>query len=439
MTFEDTDRYNFSLDQPVALTDFVEFSVKSKQVEGVPLDTSSEVKNNGTSSEEDAIFFEVGRHFTSLGSRRFQKNTRTAAQLNKLVRYYNRLEKFDKSSMFGRAALGLTRFFHACSAMVLINLVESLFSSSMAAGNVNDSAAFECFEAAKRVLTFHWGSTHPILMTVNDKMAQLYTRADLVDRAFEYHQESTTMALKILGRNHPATAGYIVKAGHLFRSLEQNDKAILTYQQALACYEHLEPRNEEAISACYFYLAETLKVKGDDEAALQYSLKAKELREKTLGSTDPLTIESYYQVAQIAVHESLSENELVMTRTLKRCLELALECYDKIFRYLKTTRDKDRDEIMRLTRVMCRLKFRLLSWEHRNVLISTQKAIDPVAGFDPEFSKDVILRLVHLSPVAYIDEIFGRIDSRDSLARAELKCVLQLTTSEAAVSVNSVF
>jgi hypothetical protein len=79
--------------------------------------------------------------------------------------------------------------------------------------------------------------------------------------------------------------------------------------------------------------------------------------------------------------------------------------------------------LLTLTRTLIGLKLRLIPSEHRELLRSLRE--QPVV-FPEDMVKETILRLVHLTPNIYLEELFQRLADQDREAIAELGTVLQI-------------
>lgn len=79
--------------------------------------------------------------------------------------------------------------------------------------------------------------------------------------------------------------------------------------------------------------------------------------------------------------------------------------------------------LLTLTRTLIGLKLRLVPSEQRELLRSLRES--PMT-FPEETVKETILRLVHLTPSIYLEEIFQRLGDHDRDAIDELGTVLQI-------------
>jgi tetratricopeptide (TPR) repeat protein len=288
----------------------------------------------------------------------------------------------------------------------------------------------EHYDTALEYLSYHWGINHPLHMTIYDKIVQLLCKLKQIPKAFEYHRKSMDMAFKILGKSHKVSANYLTKAGYLYRALGDNDKAIEMYKEALQNSMAITD-NLEAVAENNYCLADSLFVNGDVDQALNHALEAKRIRESNLGTGHPQSVESYYQVAQIAVSTypdtERDEETTVVTSEVSRNFQLAISCYEKIFKQLKTKKDSNRQELMVLTRKIVHLKIKLMNNHQKDVLRGLRKASLP---FTQDFVREVILRLVALTPTSYIDNILSRLESGDENALNEMGAILQIVESK---------
>lgn len=247
-----------------------------------------------------------------------------------------------------------------------------------------------------------------------------------------------------------------------------------------------------ALATAYYFLAEALTAKGDLEAALEAAEAALKIREGTFDSFSELAIESVKQVAKIVLLPYTNYSGPA-TPAVKHAVEAAIRCYEREFKYLKqlkrdtkgsvgcehskprisqlasnvrnsvvdtamghaepsiyglssfsllqgsqqnlavTQSNNVNAQIMELTKTLIKLKLRLASGRQQEVLNGLpEKLVAPANAV-----KEVIVKLVHLTPIVYMNELFQRVDDSDNGERlidsstiSELHIIVQLASKK---------
>lgn len=208
--------------------------------------------------------------------------------------------------------------------------------------------------------------------------------------------------------------------------LTNYDQAIQRYSESLEILQSLTDV-DEFIAEDHFSIANCLYSKGDYDAGLRHSHDARKIREKDLGQMHARTIESYRQFAKLVL-ANYENYDGVVTPHIRKCYQSAIQCYERIFKFVKSKRERNSTtETLDLTRTIVSLKFRLLPREHQEILKSARQAHTQ----HPEQAvKEVILRLVHLTPTVYVDDLFARNIDGDEDAMMELEIVTQLVEND---------
>jgi len=119
----------------------------------------------------------------------------------------------------------------------------------------------------------------------------------------------------------------------------------------------------------------------------------------------------------------------VITPQIKKSIQIAINCYERVFKYLKSRKDFGKQNVALLTliRTLIGLKFKLFNTRQREILRSVRQS-DKV--YSQESVKDVILKLVHLTPVIVIDEILQKLEDKDESSINELGIIVQIAESD---------
>ncbi|KAJ3320536.1 hypothetical protein HDU93_003498, partial [Gonapodya sp. JEL0774] len=193
----------------------------------------------------------------------------------------------------------------------------------------------------------------------------------------------------------------------------------------LPTLDHEEPTLEADIN---FQVAEILSSKGDHDAAREKALRAQKLREEVFGQVSNETVQSHNQVANIAL-QSFRSYQGVCTPQIERAIRLAIICYEKLYKHYRAKKSSRKTEriIFDLTRRIITLKLQVITNnQHRDLVRSHQQ--EP-RTYPEETSKDVFMRMVHVSPSSFLDDIFRRLDDGDSSAPEELGVMLSILDS----------
>ena len=195
------------------------------------------------------------------------------------------------------------------------------------------------------------------------------------------------------------------------------------YQDALQSAQSISD-NDEAVAENHYCLADSLFVIGDVEKALFHAIEAKKIRENIFGSMTHQIMESYYQVAQLAT-ASQSNEETVITSDVAKHIQMSISCYEKIFKYCKSKKNDNstRQELMNLTKKIINFKFQLMNPNQKDIVRSLRNS---EYQYPQEFLREVIVRLVALTPSSYIDNILSRLEKDDENALNELGAVIQI-------------
>ena len=184
------------------------------------------------------------------------------------------------------------------------------------------------------------------------------------------------------------------------------------YEKALLIYNTVLGPNTLTVAHSYYLIAGVLAAKGDNDKALEFSVKSQVTRERLLGQKHPLTLGSYYQVAYIADRMDNSQ--------------IAVPFFERLLSNLKMVKDEAViQDIQNITKAIIKLKFRNIPSNHRVVLekIRSQNSVNP--SRHQFIIETVIAKLHKFSPSEYVDDLILSAPI-SAEAYAELSCVEQL-------------
>ena len=222
--------------------------------------------------------------------------------------------------------------------------------------------------------------------------------------------------------------------GYLLLSMHRTGEALDKFTEALNIFSQIEPESE-AVAENHYCIAESLMDKGDNDGAVYHSEEAKKIREQNFGVMHSKTIDSYQQYAKL-LSMNYSDYDGVITPPIRKDILTAIACYDRVFKFMKAHKDytmktksglRGKESILlTLTRTLIGLKLQLIPSQHKELLRSLR---DNPTRYPEELIKEAILRLVHLTPTVYLEEIFQRISDRENTAVEELGTILQIGES----------
>ncbi|KAJ1502356.1 hypothetical protein HMI54_009111, partial [Coelomomyces lativittatus] len=436
VSFKDVMDYDFTSQTPLQASQFVAFNLKVKQLPTQPCELPKTV------NLEERYTYDLARHLASMGPKaKLTKKNCTAMKFNALAHHYVTLRKYSDAMVYGTAAVNLACKNHAGLAKIYMTLCQATFlqtwgenSKETALVPIQQGASSTSFpnsstdtlvgaalsyqdylQMAIDVVTFHWGSDHPLLIDIFSVMASLFQEVKQWEKSLEYLKKAMLTSYRILGKNHVMTATHVLNSGALLLLLKRMDEAARHLSEALSMFTSIEDSPLGKAQALVF-LAECQGIQGDLPSAKANALEAKTIREKHLGPFHLLTCDSYAQVAHWALAND-NVQSMVVTPQVRQDVALALEGYQKIFKFHKHhlhhkhlpklevpveyVRYNDlvyvdmkmkNPLLLSLTRTMLNLKFRLLSFDQANLLRSARQQL--IQGYTPNLSvKDVMMRL----------------------------------------------
>ncbi|EPZ35991.1 Translation initiation factor eIF3 subunit 135 domain-containing protein [Rozella allomycis CSF55] len=413
--------FDFNLKCPFASSDFIEFIPKCKilkreidknnqllrlysAVNSIPL--PAKLKPNVLISKE---MVNTAEYYMASGTTSFLRG----------------IGKYEEAELYIQLAECYCPRSHAMYSLILISSLTHKIHQGL---NIDDdliSSIEQTYETAVKILAYHWGPNHALFLKLNDKMVEILCRIKDISRAFEYHRKSMELSFKILGKSHRRSVEYLTKAGYLYKAIGENDKAIDSFTDSLN-YSHGLENNEEISAENHYCLAETFFVMGDLESAVKHSINARDIRDKKLGPSHSLTLESLDQLSQI-LYSQVPKEETFVTMELEKIVILAIETFERMFKVLKNMKEpsstKNKIEMADLTKKI------VLNPVHKDLLRRLRMGLTERV-FSQDFMREVVMRLVALTPNSYIDNILARMDAGDEHSITEMEAVIQIVETQ---------
>ena len=182
-----------------------------------------------------------------------------------------------------------------------------------------------------------------------------------------------------------------------------------------------------------YHLAEALAAQGNFEEAIEQSRLAKAGRDAAYGPMHARSIDSCKQLSNFLTYNFDVRDGFITTEYRMKCEEAVL-CQERHFKWLKSQRPSSKsdmqqyqDTLLQLTRQMLSLKFSIIPNKYKEVLRAARQNTNP---FTEEAIKETIMRLVHITPNAYLAELYNRIDSKEPDVFEEFAIVVNLAESQ---------
>lgn len=112
------------------------------------------------------------------------------------------------------------------------------------------------------------------------------------------------------------------------------EEAIVSLSQAAEIYTSLEA-SPSLIAEVHYYFSDCLLERGDLDGAILHAQKCRKIRERIYGLSDARVMESCRQTAR-AVLAPFQQYKGVLTPQIKQAYKEAIQCNEKIFRYLQS-------------------------------------------------------------------------------------------------------
>ena len=217
--------------------------------------------------------------------------------------------------------------------------------------------------------------------------------------ALTYRQEALALAVKVLGRLHKVTKELVVSLGSI-------NKALGNYAEAIGFFlEALKTNNGSARPGwLLLQAAECHRLKGDNEEALEYTLKAKSVLENGDEGETQLD-DCLQQIAELAKDiypgNVDQEHTEVLGKEAREVLDQAGDAYEALFERLRSRPDSiDGDSLIRILKRLISLKIRLAAPAERTVIHAirtSNRESEVVRQEDDVRCKDMLVRMVTIN------------------------------------------
>jgi tetratricopeptide (TPR) repeat protein len=458
--------YDFSTEMPVPVGRFIRFFPTVNSVDGIPKGTVYHPFGKNVLKEDERLAYKLSRHFKSVGPKeKLSISNSSSLILTTVAAHFNNTKRFEEAKMYSQAAVRSAMRNHVVAALASTQLFFALSNLQSNQLDGPDSNCLSIYREALVVSEWHLGAENPISIITHDKLSLIYHKAKMMTKGLAFHKNSLDIALKSLGQTHTITAGYYTRAGCYHYTLGDIEVAISYLARAAEIYTSLSA-NPALVAEVHYYFADCMYERGDFDGAIHHSQACRVIRERIYGLSDSRVTESCRQCAKMILAPFKNHNG-VLTPQMKQAYKDAIQCNEKVFRYLqgvktnarKGLRGKTNKEIRvvpslqicgpivnqpfgwhtplsvtmlhKIMREIISMKLTILeSQRHRECIRTLRAASSAGSAFDAKDAKDAIVRMAAVSPSIYLDDIFQRIDHEDQIAMKELKLVLTLTENE---------
>ncbi|KAJ3223612.1 hypothetical protein HK099_000904 [Clydaea vesicula] len=336
--FDDNVNYTFDNQDngynPLNKKDFLSFDVKVKQIGGNSTQTpiNEETMNSIISPPEEILAYYLSRHFKSLGKNsKLQKNEDSAQSLTEISSFYNSTGRHEEAKAYANSALGAARKDTCLHSFALAQIIETQCGLQTNSLTIPDASILQLYKKSLQTAEYHWGTSHPLLMGLHDRLSAVFLKANLPKQALEYHLLSLDICFKSLGKNHIVTAGILLSLNN------ETEQAIKKFNEARHIYQALDA-DRTLISEVYFHLASALAARGDLDGAILNAKQSKKFREQSLGQYEVRTVETYQLLANLLL-ANYHNYTGVLTPQIKVNYTEAISCLEKIFRFVKNNKN----------------------------------------------------------------------------------------------------
>jgi tetratricopeptide (TPR) repeat protein len=143
----------------------------------------------------------------------------------------------------------------------------------------------------------------------NERGAVQKTKGDW-EGALDSHRRALAIYERLVGPDHPQTAGIHNNIGTAFGVGGRHDDAIGEFERVLAIYKVALRPDHPRVARVYTNLGVEQRAKGDLEAAFTNEQRALEIWEKSLGATHPYVAYPLTNMADIELEQGHPENAL---------------------------------------------------------------------------------------------------------------------------------
>ncbi|MCL2032826.1 MAG: tetratricopeptide repeat protein [Methanomassiliicoccaceae archaeon] len=148
---------------------------------------------------------------------------------------------------------------------------------------------FKALEVVKKVL----GANHPATAGSYGNVGVAYWSKGDYDEALEYHFKALEIMKKEFGEDHPDTAKSYDNIGVAYNMKGDYDEALDYHFKALEIMKKEFGANHQDIARSYDNIGIAYNMRGDCDEALEYHFKALRINEKEFGANHPSTARSY--------------------------------------------------------------------------------------------------------------------------------------------------
>ncbi|GHU24550.1 hypothetical protein FACS1894164_11450 [Spirochaetia bacterium] len=165
----------------------------------------------------------------------------------------------------------------------------------------------EFHQKACAILEKVLGSEHPDTAGSYNNIGVVYRDMGNYEKALEFYQKACAILEKVLGSEHPDTAGSYNNIGVVYRDMGNYEKALEFHQKARAIREKVLGLEHPDTAASYNNIGVVYDSMGDYEKALEFHQEARAIKEKVRGSEHPDTATSYNNIG--AVYHGMGDYE----------------------------------------------------------------------------------------------------------------------------------
>ncbi|KAI3636260.1 hypothetical protein MIR68_005612 [Amoeboaphelidium protococcarum] len=412
--------------------DFIEFEVKFKH-------SQINVVNQGL-NDFDRALLSLEQHIQAQPQfKKLDVSQTSALKLLNVAKQLQAMKMFDDALMCATSALQMAPFQSVLYVMIKIAVIELQVVKSCTkldkSGKKQMSQYLDKqYQECRQSLLYHLSKNHPVTITLLDKMVYWNSLLSLNGVAYEYLLQSLEIAKRQLGYSHRVVAAYNTKLGYMLLQMQRPADALKRFEEALQYLKGQPPssQNREAMAENMYSMAEAHFDIGDYDEALKYSHQSKQLRETLFGHANGKTADSQQQCAKILANQYANYDGIV-TEKMQKDMQLAISLYEKVFKFIKTSTDRQSKDAMllTLTKTLVGLKIRLIPSRHSQLLesIREQSSEDVIQD---SLLKEVVIKLIHLSPTIYLEQLFQKLDQPEDRDDAieELTAVLQVVEKQ---------
>jgi hypothetical protein len=225
-------------------------------------------------------------------------------------------------------------------------------------------------DLAHRELILAIGANHPLLMRFYQMLAGTFWFLKQWNKSVEYQRRAVEMSLRGLGKVHAWSLRALLLLGSFCLHTGDIEQALHAFRECLQGSTQGKDIGSTTgitdpifLAEVHYALSEAYLIYGDLDLALQHALSSQQMKEAILGTDHPFTINAYYQVAEMALSSCQSVMSMssqpsatnsdnqdsslaasqsflwdmnkIITKTMSKNAQIALQCYEKIFQFVK--------------------------------------------------------------------------------------------------------